>query len=74
MSVGTVRTESQIYVALEHKSLILAVIMALNTCKEHQGVHHFAVVGEGCVVQMSKTGYQCLLDQGISIFPGVPDV
>lgn len=41
------------------------VITALSTCEEHQGCHHFAVVGEGLVVGMTKTAKLCLINQGV---------
>lgn len=65
MSFGVVRVDKQI-VASAHK-LLVPVVMALMLCEEHRGQHHFSVIGEGCALQMSNTGYQCLLDQGVNI-------
>ena len=49
------------------KLQVLGIIMALNTCEAHQGVHHFAVIGEGHTVVMSDTGVECLRAQGVRI-------
>jgi hypothetical protein len=41
------------------------VITALTTCEEHRGAHHFAVVGEGMAIGMTRWAKQCLIDQGV---------
>lgn len=67
MNNGTVRAEKMIYTDPEHKRLLVLAVLALMTCEEHGGIHHFAVVREGCALQLSNAGYQCLLDQGVSM-------
>lgn len=50
------------YVTLRfvHKPDILAAITRLSTCEQHQGCHHFTVVGEGHVLLCGPIGERCL--------------
>jgi hypothetical protein len=45
---------------LSDKVLVETVVRTLLTCREHGGVHHFAVTGEGTTVWMSATGVACI--------------
>lgn len=40
-------------------------IRRLSNCTRHNGVHHFAVVSEGCGIAFSEAGRDCLIDAGI---------
>jgi hypothetical protein len=53
--------------AKEQNGQLKLVVLALMLCGQHNGSHHFAVIGEGRTIAMSKAGLQCLRDQGIEI-------
>lgn len=40
-------------------------LVQLNSCVAHNGVHHFAVVGEGKTLIISETGRDCLRESGL---------
>lgn len=61
-----------IYVRPEDKKLLLPAVMALMLCDEHEGVHHFAVIKDGCAIVLSEAGLQCLQAQGVSFEAGEP--
>lgn len=48
-----------------HKSDANRAINQLATCDTHHGVHHFAVVGEGQTLAMSRAGRECLITAGL---------
>jgi len=50
-----------------NKSMLLAAMMALFTCEEHNGVHHFAVINDGEMLVVSETAIGCLKKQGVEL-------
>lgn len=51
-------------ITYEDKEAAFAAIWQLSSCGTHHGVHHFAVVGDGLTIVMSKTGLLCLEQAG----------
>lgn len=47
------------------KREVQRAIRQLSSCKEHRGVHHFAVTNRGRTVSMSPTGLECLQKAGL---------
>lgn len=41
------------------------VVDHLHSCEDHEGVHHFAVVGEGDIVAFSAVALACLRAAGL---------
>ena len=50
-----------------NKKMVNACAFALLTCVEHSGAHHFAIIGEGQTLVMSKAALKCLQDMGVGI-------
>lgn len=42
------------------KEDIAVAVSTLLTCEDHDGVHHFAVTGEGRTLWCSPTGWECI--------------
>lgn len=49
------------------KKMVNACAFALLTCVEHHGTHHFAIIGEGQTLVMSKAAVKCLQNIGVGI-------
>jgi hypothetical protein len=55
------------FVVTGDADLITLVIMALRTCEEHQGTHHFGVVDDGRSVLVSMSALACLRKNGVNV-------
>lgn len=49
------------------KGDITLAAMALMSCEEHHGEHHFFVAGEGKMLGCSATAIKCLEKQGVRL-------